>query len=208
MEQNYEKMKIALRAWLQGRGYFKALRAMDFAESLHTGTRKDGSPEFSHQVSQALYAITMIDSLSKPEETICVILLHDTVEDKGVTYKQLFEMFGKIIADATLKMSKVVDGIRLPDEIYYKVLPTCEIASAAKGFDRVHNLMTMLDGFKPEKQASYIKETLDKVVPMLKLARRSFPEQYPVYENIKFVMTNQVRLYKTLLIKAYSIETQ
>jgi hypothetical protein len=72
MEQNYEKMKIALRAFLQGRKYYKALRAMDFAENLHTGVRKDGAPEFSHQVSQALYAITMIDLLMFPEETICV----------------------------------------------------------------------------------------------------------------------------------------
>lgn len=198
MTQNYEKMKIALRAFLQGRKYYKALRAMDFAENLHTGTRKDGQPEFSHQVSQALYAITMIDLLMYPEETICTVLLHDTIEDVGATHKQLLELFGKLIADATLKMSKVVDGMRISDEIYYKVLATCPIASPAKGFDRVHNLMTMLGGFKPEKQVSYIEETMDKVVPMLKIGRRSFPEQEPVYENIKFVMTNQIQLYKAL----------
>jgi hypothetical protein len=56
----------------------------------------------------------------------------------------------------------------------------------------------MLGGFKPEKRASYIIETLEKTVPMLKIARRSFPEQGAVYENIKFVMTNQVQLYNAL----------
>jgi (p)ppGpp synthase/HD superfamily hydrolase len=198
MKQDYEKMKIALRAFLQGRKYYIALRAMDFAEKHHNGTRKDGAPEFSHQVSQALYAITMVDLLALPEETICVIFLHDIIEDKDVTHKQLLELFGIIIADATLKMSKVIDGIRISDEFYYKVLSTCPIASVAKGFDRVHNLMSMLGGFKPEKRASYIVETLEKTVPMLKIARRSFPEQQPVYENIKFVMTNQVQLYNAL----------
>lgn len=198
MKQDYTKMKIALRAFLQGRGYFTALRAMDFAEKLHDGVRKDGQPEFSHQVSQALYAITLIDLLSHPEETIAVIFLHDTIEDKDVTHAELVKLFGITIADATLKMSKVVNGFRIPDDFYYDVLSTCPIASLAKGFDRVHNLLTMLGGFSVNKRVSYIQETMDKTVPMLKIARRSFPEQYSVYENIKFVMTNQVQLYNAL----------
>jgi (p)ppGpp synthase/HD superfamily hydrolase len=198
MKQDYIKMKIALRAFLQGRSYFTALRAMDFAEKLHNGLRKDGQPEFSHQVSQALYAITLIDLLSHPEETISLIFLHDTIEDKDVTHTQLVGLFGVKIADATLKMSKVVNGFRIPDEQYYDTLKSCPIASIGKGFDRVHNLMTMLGGFSVPKRVSYIEETLDKVVPMLKIARRSFPEQYSVYENIKFVITNQVQLYNAL----------
>jgi (p)ppGpp synthase/HD superfamily hydrolase len=198
MTQNYEKMKIALRAILEGRKFYTALKAMNFAENLHSGIRKDGQPEFSHQVSQALYAVTLLDLLTYKEETICVIFLHDTIEDKDVTHTQLVTLFGKIIADATLKMSKVVDGVRIPDDVYYNNLPTCPIASVAKGFDRVHNLMTMLGGFKVEKRISYIEETLEKTVPMLKRARREFPEQIPVYENIKFVMTNQVQLYNAL----------
>lgn len=198
MTQDYEKMKNAIRSWMHGRKYFNALKAMDFAENIHKGTRKDGSPEFSHQVSQLCYARTLVSNLLFPEETLAVIALHDTVEDYDVTEKQLQELFGQIVASATVKMSKVVSGLRIPDEIYYKNLTTCPIASVAKGFDRVHNLMTMLDGFKPAKQISYIEETLDKTVPMLKIGRRSFPEQEPVYENIKFVMTNQIRLYKAL----------
>lgn len=198
MKQDYEKMKIAIRSWLQGRGYFNAVKAMNFAEALHNGTRKDGAPEFSHQVSQACYARTMIDSFMYPEETMCVIFLHDTVEDKNITHKQLAELFGIKVADATLKMSKVVDGMRIPDEIYYKAMATCPIASADKGCDRIHNLFTMLGGFKPAKQKEYITETIEKIVPMLKQARKLFPEQEAVYENMKFIMTNQVQLYNAL----------
>lgn len=195
MEQDYLKMKIALRAWLEGRGYYKAICAMNFAEKLHNGTRKDGSPEFSHQVSQALYAITMNHCFLHPEETLCVIFLHDIVEDKNVTKKQLIELFGEVVADATIKMSKVVEGVRIPDDIYYKNMENCPITTVAKSIDRVHNLMTMFGGFKLEKQVQYIQETLEKVVPMAKAGKRNFPEQTPVYENIKFVMTNQVQIY-------------
>lgn len=198
MKQDYEKMKIALRSWMLGRGYVNAVKAMNFAEQLHNGKRKDGSPEFSHQVSQASYARTMIDSLLFPEATLCVIFLHDIIEDKNVTYKQLLELFGALVADAALKMSKVVNGLRIPDEIYYKNMESCPIASIGKGFDRVHNLMTMLGGFKPDKQKSYIIETMEKVIPLQKVGRKNFPEQEAVYENIKFVMTNQIQLYNAL----------
>lgn len=67
-----------------------------------------------------------------------------------------------------------------------------------KGFDRVHNMMTMVGGFTPQKQVSYVNETLDFVVPLIKKARRLYPNQEGVYHNIKFVLTNQVRLYTEL----------
>lgn len=199
IKQDYIKQKMAIRYWLLGKGWANAVKAMDFAEKLHTGTRKDGQPEFSHQVSQANYARTLCDSMLYPEETICVIFLHDTVEDYGVTEKQLTELFGERVAKATIRMSKVVNGVKTPNDIYYKGMTECPIASGAKGCDRVHNLMTMVGGFKPEKQSSYIDETMDFVVPMLKEARRTFPEQEPLYENIKFVMTNQIILYRAML---------
>jgi hypothetical protein len=72
----------------------------------------------------------------------------------------------------------------------------CPITSLAKGFDRVHNL-SMLGGFTVEKEL-VMNETLEYTVPMLKLGRRNFPMQESVYENIKFIMTNQIKLYNAL----------
>ena len=99
-------------------------------------------------------------------------------------------------------MTKVYQGVKLPNDIYYGNLTNLEdgakIASVCKGFDRVHNLMSMLGGFTPEKQVSYIQETKDFTIPMLKLARRNFPSQECVYENIKFIMMNQIQLYNAL----------
>ncbi len=125
--------------------------------------------------------------------------MHDVVEDYDVTYDTLVKLFGERVAKATIRMSKVVKGVKTPNDIYYKDMTECPITSAAKGCDRVHNLMTMVGGFKPEKQSSYIDETMEFTVPMLKEARRNFPEQEPLYENIKFVMTNQITLYRAML---------
>lgn len=198
MKEDFLKQKIAIRFWLLGKEYYKAVRAMDFAEGYHTGNRKDGQHEFSHQISQANYCRVFCDFLDFPEETFCVIFLHDILEDYDVTHHQLFDLFGKIVADATLKMSKVVNGVKMPNDVYYSEMSTCPIASVCKGVDRLHNLMTMVGGFSPEKQVEYIKETLEFVVPLLKKGRRSFPKQDGVYHNIKYVMTNQVILYNAL----------
>jgi len=199
IKQDYTKMKISIRSWMEGRGFHVAIAAMNFAEKHHTGIRKDGQPEFSHQVSQACYARTMERYMLHPEAVLAVIFLHDVMEDYGVSHAELVNLFGIQIADAVLKMSKVVGGVKVPSEIYFPNLATCPIGSLAKGFDRVHNLLTMVGGFKPEKQREYLEETMNKIVPMLKEARRTHVSQEPIYENIKFVMTNQTILYEEML---------
>lgn len=199
INQDYKKMKIAIRSWMEGRGYYTAIKAMNFAEKYHTGTRKDGQPEFSHQVSQACYARTMEKYMINPEVVLSTIFCHDLAEDYNVSYFELNSLFGEKIAKAVIKMSKVVDGVKINQETYFKNLSECPDSSLAKGFDRVHNLLTMVGGFKKEKQIEYLEETMKDIVPMLKKARRNFPEQESIYENIKFVMTNQTILYNYAL---------
>lgn len=198
MKENYEKQKIALRYWLIGRGYFKAVEAMAFAEKFHNGTRKDASHEFSHQISQASLIRTLIDTIRYKEEVFIVIFLHDICEDKGISFEQIERMFGLIVANAVKRITKEYQGVKTPNDIYYASMTECEITSVCKGADRVHNLMTMLNGFQKEKQVAYVKETKDFTIPMLKAAKRLFPFQENVYENIKFIMTNQIQLYNAL----------
>lgn len=198
MQENFEKMRIALRYWLIGKGFYKAVEAMDFAEQYHNGKRKDGSPEFSHQISQASLARTLINSIKHKEELFIVIFLHDSPEDVHISFEEIDNKYGNIAGNAIRLMTKLYRGVKTPNDIYYNNLVDSEIASIAKGLDRIHNLMSMLGGFTPEKQISYIKETLDFTVPMLKKAKRKFPEQESVYENIKFIMTNQIQLYNEL----------
>lgn len=198
MNENFEKMKIAIRYWMIGRKYHTALKAMDFAEGYHTGLRKDGNHEFSHQISQINYIRAFIDLLLFPEETLCVIFLHDVIEDYNVSYDEIKAKFGVKIADAVWTMSKVRNGVKMDDNVYYEGITECPMASIAKVTDRLHNLMSMLGGFKPEKRATYIEHSLSKVVPMMKECRRRFPEQEVIYENAKYIMTNQVNLYNEI----------
>ena len=60
MPGQFDKVYVALRYWLHGKSYYKALNAMSFATLYHTGVRKDNiTPEFHHQISIASYLRTL-----------------------------------------------------------------------------------------------------------------------------------------------------
>jgi len=191
----YDKLRLTVRYWLLGRGYTKALEAMEFAAGYHTGLRKDGNPEFSHQIWQVAYARTMADMMTYPEATIATIFLHDVVEDYPVRISEIDSLFGGEIADPVNRISKLVEFASKSPTVYFGELALCPKASVAKGIDRIHNHQTMRNAFHRQKQISYLGETEDDILPMLKQARRRFPGQEPVYENIKHMLITQMELY-------------
>lgn len=197
---HFEKLKISLRYWLIGSAaaepaYWVALSAMEYAESFHSGTRKDGkTPEFQHQLEIAQYLRTLHKSLKFPAQTLAVAFLHDVAEDFDISFEEIEKRFGTQIANSVWLLTKKHRGHRIPEELYFKQIAKDPIASAVKGADRVNNLQSMLGVFTLAKQQSYCREAEENFLPMLKKARRLFPEQELVYENIKLVMRSQLTL--------------
>jgi hypothetical protein len=70
------------------------------------------------------------------------------------------------------------------------------VASIVKGADRVHNVNSMVGVFTKEKQARYAGEVEKYFLPMLKQARKNFPEQLDAYFNIMHMLRSQVNLLK------------
>jgi len=202
----FEKRKLVLRQQLIGAEMFDALAAMEFADKHHTSVRKDGfTPEFDHQISIALYALTL-PNLRYREEVIATIMLHDTSEDYGVSYGEIYDLFtdparAKMIADAVSAMTKVFRGVKREEHAVFEEIARNPIASIAKGCDRIHNLQSMIGVFSEEKQRQYINEVRQFFLPMLKTARRLFPYQVSAYENIKFVLNSQIELITASLPK-------
>ena len=194
------KKIITLRYWLLGRDYHVALAALEFAAKFHTGLRKNGhTPEFDHQVTIALYIRTLVDLLNFPEETLAAVFLHDVCEDHDVGFDEIETQFNRHIRDAVICLTKIHRGVKVPSEIYFSKIAKDQIASIVKGADRMHNMQTMSNVFSDDKQLSYIQETFDFILPMLKEARRAFTKQEPVYENIKLVLLTQIELIKIIL---------
>lgn len=183
--QDYQKKKIVLRGLMEGRRYYTAIKAMNFAEKIHNGERKDGSHEFSHQVEMALHAWCLIDSIQESEQVLICIFFHDSIEDDKITYEEIQSHFGTTIADRSLGMSKIRNGKRIPNDVYYQTMAQDPVLAFAKGIDRAHNLGTMRKAFNDHKQLQYLTEARNYTLPMLKEARRSFPEMINAFEAVK-----------------------
>lgn len=200
----YTKKKAALRYRLQGLAmndhqWYDALKAFNFAETHHAGFRKDGvTPSFMHQVEIASYILTMVKSLLFPVRTIVAILLHDTPEDTSVSHEEIRDMFGIESMNDVELLTKEYRGKKKTPEEYFDSIASNPVASVGKGGDRVNNQHSMAGVFKYGKQISYCDETRTHFFKFLKTARRLFPEQELVYENIKFVLTTQLRIYDAI----------
>lgn len=201
IQARHQKQLAVMRGFLEGRQWFRAAKALELARTHATGFRKDQkTPSFHHQLSVGRLATTLVPSFLFPEETIAAAFLHDTVEDYGdkVSVDSLRPVFGNQIADAVWRLSKKSVGVVKTHEAYFGEIAKCPVASIVKLCDRAHNFQTMVGVFSVEKQKAYIKEVEDFFFPMIKVARRAFPEQFPAYENLKITLRNQKALIEAI----------
>jgi len=199
-QQAYQKHLISLRAWLHGSTKHEALRALEFARPLHDGVRKDGvTPEFAHQVFMMNFASNFDTALLHPDETLAVLALHDVVEDKNVSILDIQAEFGERIARPVFLMTAPEGETAAEKADRFRAMAGDPIASVAKAIDRVHNVVSMVGVFTPEKVARYIAESEELILPMMKAARRRFPKQIPVYQITKLMISTHIHNIRALL---------
>jgi GTP diphosphokinase / guanosine-3',5'-bis(diphosphate) 3'-diphosphatase len=140
------------------------------AHAAHRGqVRKSGEPFVYHPLATA----DILAELRLDPATIAAALLHDVLEDTGVTKQELAEKFGREVAE-------IVDGVtklkRLPsgnlEEAQAESLRKMIVAMSRdvrviiiKLADRLHNMRT-LDYLKRETQLRKATETLEIYAPL------------------------------------------
>lgn len=202
MQTHAEKLRI-LKLQLVGKKYHRALKALNFARRFHTGMRKDGvTPEFDHQVSIALFAMTL-PKLIHREAVIAAIMLHDVVEDYDVPLVEIESLFRQrkfalLVRNGVDNVTKKTRGVAKPKEMLYAAMRNDPVASIVKGCDRIHNFQSMVGVFSHAKQVAYIAECEEDIMPMLSFARDEFSEQYKAYENIKHNLLSQIELIRAI----------
>lgn len=191
------------RSWLSGAGMINAQRAVNLGLKWHEGTRKDGiTPEFTHQLSQIQYIRSLAGINDKDREIIiCCIAMHDLPEDKKYNISNVYYDFGQDIGLGVERLSKKYFGenAEQSNERYYYDIARNKYAALVKGGDRCHNQLTMI-GVLPH-MFEYIKETEDFVLPMLKEARKLFPEYDVAYTALR----NRLKEQNHLIKAAYDI---
>ncbi len=144
--------------------------AYDFADKQHQGQeRRSGNPYVHHCLAVA----QILAKLHLDSTTIAAGLLHDTIEDTGVTREELARHFGEQIASIVDGVTKI-GGIRFqsPEEHQAENWRKMVISIARdirviliKLADRLHNMRTL--GFlEEEKRRRIARETLDIYAPL------------------------------------------
>lgn len=144
--------------------------AFDFASIAHQSQRrKDGSPFVSHPLAAA----EIVAEMGLDEEALMAALLHDCIEDTGVTHEEIAKRFGASVAEIVEGVTKLS---RVPytskEEEQMENLRKMLLAMAKdirviiiKMADRLHNMRTM-EYQTPEKQAEKALETMEIYAPI------------------------------------------
>jgi len=144
--------------------------AYKFADQAHLGQyRANGQPYITHPIAVAgLCADWKLDA-----QAIMASLMHDTIEDCGITKPELIEKFGAATAD-------LVDGLTKLDKLHFNTREESQAESFRKMLlamardvrviliklaDRLHNMRTM-QAMAPERRQRIARETLDIYAPI------------------------------------------
>jgi GTP pyrophosphokinase len=154
-------------------------QALDYARDKHEGQfRRSGEPFIEHPIHVATY----LADLSLDAQTIAAGLLHDVVEDCGVTVDDIRERFDNdvaVLVDGVTKLTRLDllapgHGTSAPvtDDGQAASLRKMLVAMAEdirvvliKLADRLHNMQT-LGALQPHRRVAIARETLDVYAPL------------------------------------------
>ena len=144
-------------------------RAAHFAAGAHRGQKlaDNGLPYLLHvtTVAAEVLAAVAIEPVADPDLAVLCALLHDTVEDCGVTVTDLELRFGPTVAAGVLALSKdpaLPRDQAMGDSLRRIVLQPREVW-IVKLADRITNLQPPPSHWTPAKIAAYRDEALQIV---------------------------------------------
>jgi len=169
-ESLFEELKNKVSPYLDGEGMQLLEKAYNFAEEKHSAQTRESGEEY---IIHPLNVVLILANLKLDAETYAAALLHDVVEDTGVTIDEVKENFGETVAFLVNGVTKL-KGIKSvsTEEAHLESLRKMLLAMAQdvrvvliKLADRLHNMRT-LNYLPPEKQKEIARETMDIYVPL------------------------------------------
>ena len=143
-------------------------RAYAVADHWHSGQfRKSGAPYITHPLAVAI----LLADIGMDTTTLVAALLHDTVEDTGLTIGQVKAEFGAevaVLVDGVTKLDGSKWGDHAEGETFRKMILAASIdlrVLVIKLADRVHNLRTLGHHAKREKRERIARASMELLVP-------------------------------------------
>jgi len=170
MDKYLEKLKEAIEKSGQTYDMEKITKAYELSKSAHIGQKRESGEDFvSHPVEVALILI----NLGLDTDSIIAAILHDTIEDTGLTYEDIKKEFGAEVAE-------LVNGVTKLGRIPYTSKEEEQVENLRKMFlatakdarvilikisDRLHNMRT-LEFMPEEKRRHKALETMEVYAPL------------------------------------------
>lgn len=180
-------------------------KAVAYAFHAHDGqTRKSGEPYITHPIAVA----TQLAVWHMDIQGLCAGVMHDVLEDTGVTKAEMATEFGDTIAEMVDGLSKL-EKLKFEDHAEHQAESFRKLILAmtkdvrvivVKLSDRLHNMRT-LGSMRPDKRRRIAKETLEIYAQIAnriglnnayqELQDLSFQNLYPNrYETLRKAMEN------------------
>lgn len=192
--QTIEALSHRLSSYLEAPQINLVKRAYYYAEQAHDGQkRRSGEAYITHPLAVADILATM----HMDHQSLMAAMLHDVIEDTGISKKAIAKQFGDSVAE-------LVDGVSKLTQIEFEShaekqaenFQKMALAMAndlrvilVKLADRLHNMRT-LGAMPPDKKRRIAKETLEIYAPIahrlgmndlrLELEDRGFYSMYPL----------------------------
>jgi (p)ppGpp synthase/HD superfamily hydrolase len=170
------QVAVARRLAALAAGAPKAETAADAAHAVrpliaaqwHSGqVRKSGAPYITHPLAVAI----LLADIGMDTTTLVAALLHDTVEDTGLTIGEVKAEFGAevaVLVDGVTKLDGSKWGDHAEGETFRKMILAASIdlrVLVIKLADRVHNLRTLGHHAKREKRERIARQSMELLVP-------------------------------------------
>ena len=215
--QLVKRLCDTLASYLDAEHVAQCVRAYEFGAAAHAGQfRKSGEPYICHPIAVAI----SLAEIRMDADGITAAILHDVIEDTGVSKQELARQFNNEVAE-------LVDGVTKLTKIDNKSHAEAQGENVRKMFlamakdlrviivklaDRLHNMET-LGVMQPPKKRRIARETLDIYAPIAnrlgmntmrhKLEGLSFEAMYPfryavLSSNIKKARGNRSKMIDTI----------
>ena len=168
--ERYQALEDKIKTYNPALDAQRLYNAFTFADNAHSGQlRKDGSPYITHPLAVA----EIVAELELDTDSIIAALLHDCIEDTGVTHEEIAKLFGAPVAD-------LVEGVTKLTRVQYTSKEEEQMENLRKMLmamakdirvilikicDRLHNMRTM-EYQSPKKQKEKALETMEIYAPI------------------------------------------
>lgn len=165
-----EALATTLSSYLSPSQVNLVKRAYYYAEQAHEGQRRrSGEPYVTHPLAVA----GILADMHMDHQSLMAAMLHDVIEDTGISKKALGSQFGDTVADLVDGVSKLTQmEFRSKAEAQAENFQKMALAMAkdirvilVKLADRLHNMRT-LGVLRPDKRQRIARETLDMYAPI------------------------------------------